>query len=108
MQMRIICYLARTRHLPIRVKFIHGTPEILHQILSDSQKSFLPTVTIVWCGRRPEIYYGNALRISKRTSMIGDHSMIQAADDPEHISQGSSTTIWGLINYWKDQANHLF
>jgi hypothetical protein len=108
MQVRIIRYLARTRQLPIRAKFIHGTPEILHQILSDSQKLFVPIVTIVWCGRRPDIYYGNAHRNSMRTNIIGGHSMIPAAYDPEHISQGGSITQWGFINSWKDQANHLF
>ena len=108
MQVRIINHLAHTRHLSISADFLHGTPDILHQILSDPRGIYVPIVTILWCGQRPNIYYANSHRNNMRTSFIGGHSMILAAFDPDHTTQGEFCTPWGFINSWKDKANHLF
>ena len=59
MQVRILHHLARTRNLPISAEFLRGTPALLLQILCCSRNIYVPIVTFLWFGRRPNIYYAN-------------------------------------------------
>jgi hypothetical protein len=107
MQVRIVRYLAKKHNLPISATFQHGNPESLPEILS--HLNVVPIVTIIWPWRKaPQIFLGGTNRNFNATRSAGAHSMLFAAYNPNHTTDGNVFTPWGFINPWIDNAQQLF
>ena len=99
MQVRLLRFLAKKHHLPLKAKLVHLNPEVLRATAQAEDIASLVTI-YWWYGNSPAIYY-NAVQAAS------GHTLLFAAYDPEHFS-GTTRTPWGFINSWVNAGTGLF
>ena len=107
MQRLILEWLIEEHHLPLQVKQLHLSPEVLRILPSDDTLAAL--VTIYWLGKAgPPIYHGTGNFNFNTTKGPSGHTMLMAAYDPGHVNVDGLETPWGFINSWSDGGTDLF
>ena len=107
MQVRIVKYLADKYSLPVTATYQHGSPESLPSVLEELTS--IPLITLIWLRKKaPPIYLGETRQNFNGTKSMGGHTMILAANDPDHMADDQFSTPWGFINPWKDNTTTLF
>ena len=106
MQVRLLRFLAKKHHLPLKAKLVHLNPEVLRATAQAEDIASLVTI-YWWYGNSPAIYYKDLPKNYNAVQAASGHTMLFAAYDPEHFS-GTTRTPWGFINSWVNAGTGLF
>lgn len=106
MQVRLLRFLAKKHHLPLKAKLVHLNPEVLRATAQAEDITSLVTI-YWWYGNSPAIYYKDLPKNYNAVQAASGHTMLFAAYDPEHFS-GTTRTPWGFINSWVNAGTGLF
>ena len=106
LQVRLLRFLAKKHHLPLKAKLVHLNPEVLRATAQAEDIASLVTI-YWWYGNSPAIYYKDLPKNYNAVQAASGHTMLFAAYDPEHFS-GTTRTPWGFINSWVNAGTGLF